>query len=552
VYAELSSKFNIDANILSIDLNDTEVWRTSTAEPTNNGIIWTYVKDMSHYLPLWRKPQQLIFDLGNLVDNVYNGTFNSTLTATFFTANTTQPAADLIIPVSKRQSAQGQPSAFRIPDEGAAKNKFTIPRNAKRAVFSISACGQADEEFWWSNVPQTVVNTYKNNSLPGYSPWRELQLWVDGNLAGVTWPFPIIFTGGVVPGFWRPLVGIDAFDLKEDTIDITPWLPTLSDGKDHSYEIKVVGMSPDSSGRLSTSTVGSNWVVTGKLFLWIDTKGTVTRGVIPRVTVHDPKFVVEQSVTKTNKGVNDTLTYKVLATRELTIDGSITTSEGTIPSGWKQNLKFSNVGKVTAGGFNQSNVQSTTGTEVSGDGYSRNFHYPLDCTSNTKSDPITKELYIGGNFNRGKLVESFGIPIFPTGLDDFDSKGEPLALGFRMNTTQEGDAWYRNSPAINMTTGSGLTEQVLTFERHFGTVAKYPSLSLPEKYESLYSRHVLAKNGRIAKDEEIQLVELDPEGEPPIRLIDPTTEPLSVEDLIRAGGKRIQELIGDQSPNLKL
>jgi hypothetical protein len=29
---------------------DTEVWRTSTAEPTANGIIFTYVKDMTEYV----------------------------------------------------------------------------------------------------------------------------------------------------------------------------------------------------------------------------------------------------------------------------------------------------------------------------------------------------------------------------------------------------------------------------------------------------------------------------------------------------------------------
>ena len=49
--------------------NDTEVWRTSTAEPTQNGIEWTYVKDMSHYLYFWKSPQKLIFDLGNIYDS---------------------------------------------------------------------------------------------------------------------------------------------------------------------------------------------------------------------------------------------------------------------------------------------------------------------------------------------------------------------------------------------------------------------------------------------------------------------------------------------------
>ena len=51
-----------------------------------------------------------------------------------------------------------------------------------------------------------------------------------------------------MPGFWRPVVGIDAFDLKEDEIDISPFLPILSDGEEHSFEIRVVGIDDDGSG----------------------------------------------------------------------------------------------------------------------------------------------------------------------------------------------------------------------------------------------------------------------------------------------------------------
>jgi len=49
-------------------LGDTEVWRTSTAEPTTPpGIRWVYLKDMTQYLSFWKEPQKLIFDLGNLI-----------------------------------------------------------------------------------------------------------------------------------------------------------------------------------------------------------------------------------------------------------------------------------------------------------------------------------------------------------------------------------------------------------------------------------------------------------------------------------------------------
>ena len=134
-----------------------------------------------------------------------------------------------------------------MPSDIAAVN-VKIPRRTNRAVFSIFACGQIDEEQWFDNVFDSAVNTFPGyGPLFGGSPFRELQLYIDGMLAGVVWPFPIFFTGGIVPGLWRPIVGIDAFDLREDEIDITPWLGQITDGHKHTFEIRVAGISGDGS-----------------------------------------------------------------------------------------------------------------------------------------------------------------------------------------------------------------------------------------------------------------------------------------------------------------
>lgn len=49
---------------------DTEVFRTSTEEPNRRGISYTYVKDMSQYMALWKQPQKVIFDLPNTLTDV--------------------------------------------------------------------------------------------------------------------------------------------------------------------------------------------------------------------------------------------------------------------------------------------------------------------------------------------------------------------------------------------------------------------------------------------------------------------------------------------------
>lgn len=118
-------------------LGDTEVFRTSTAEPTASGILWTYVKEMEQYNALWEKDQKVIFDLGNIVNSEYTGPYYTTLTATFFTIPDSQPTADVILPISAELSAENMGSAFSVPGVNASVS-YTLPQNIERAVISLS------------------------------------------------------------------------------------------------------------------------------------------------------------------------------------------------------------------------------------------------------------------------------------------------------------------------------------------------------------------------------------------------------------------------------
>ena len=100
---------------------------------------------MTNYLSLFKEDQKLIFDLGNLIDDVYTGAFNVTLTATFFTAENSAEPADLILPVSKDEAAEDMASAFDLSKDNGVSS-LTIPRNTKKAVFTIAAAGQSNEE----------------------------------------------------------------------------------------------------------------------------------------------------------------------------------------------------------------------------------------------------------------------------------------------------------------------------------------------------------------------------------------------------------------------
>jgi hypothetical protein len=495
-------------------LGDIEVFRTSTAEPTAGGIIWSYTKDMSAYLALFKKPQKIIFDLGNLIDDTYTGAWNTTLVATFFTASDTIKPADIIMPVSAQRSAANQSSAFVVPDTKAA-NTLQLPQPAERAIFSISACGQAAEEFWWSNVLNSDTHAFGNDTtLYGHSPFRELQLLIDGHLAGVAWPFPVIFTGGIVPGFWRPIVGIDAFDLREDEIDISPFIPLLNDGNPHIFEIRVVGIDDDGKGNGSfTENIESNWVVTGKLFIWLSTGTNMTTGILPTIYAPAPSLHLHSTLQQTPNGTVKALEYSIEVSRHISIETVVNSSLGSKAMSWTQDLKFSNYGTLSNQGNDQVMRQSTSGTCSSSSGYTRSFQYPLSVISSYNA-PSGGNVTISGEMGRGKHVQQLGDLAFLNEWRTFDRDrlpSTPNGWSFRGTNTknwQNGTASYLSVPAEKKSYGSGSTEQLFALS---GTNQNPTAVvqdgtngasMVGQTDQDLYQRHIIAANNTVIFDDE--------------------------------------------------
>ncbi|OAA68173.1 asparagine amidase a [Niveomyces insectorum RCEF 264] len=549
-------------------LNDTEVWRTSTAEPVvPPGIRWVYLKDMTPYLALWRAPQKIIFDLGNLINDKYTGSFNATLTATFFTADVDGdsdsdgnggapfPPSDLIIPISARQSAVNGVSQFTLPKDNATNTLTAFPRNARRAVFSVSANGQADEEFWWSNVLQSDVLAFNATAGPftGLSPFREVQVYLDGQLVGVQWPFPVIFTGGVVPGLHRPIVGADVFDLREHEIDVTPWLPLLCDGRPHTFSIQVAGlddvggssMSMSSSNSASTATltktVAASWYVTGKIFVWLDDDpDAITTGTPPAVSSSSSPSLsigVTHSVLTNATGANETLQYTVSVARSLTVEGVVHSQAGSRTVTWSQTLSYANQGLVTSFGFDQINnftihgqdravAAATTGGGGGGGGapytYTAAYDFPLFCNTTTN---ITAQgnMTLWAALDQGLTLQVAGAAVFPTGLEAFTAAvaagsaagtakgnkdapssasktegGRRFTGGSLLRTRMRGTASFTQTGDGKNSSGFGSSHQVL----HFGGLSGAGMLGQTPDIP-LYTRNVSAVNQTIVFDEEM-------------------------------------------------
>ncbi|KAI1498092.1 peptide-N4-(N-acetyl-beta-glucosaminyl)asparagine amidase A [Biscogniauxia marginata] len=484
---------------------DTEVWRTSTAEPTPApGIHWTYLKDMTEYIYFWKSPQTLIFDLGNLLDDRYTGSFNTTLTATFFTADVdtdAAPPADLIIPISARKGASNEVSQFTLPADNAT-NTIGFPQNVNRAVFSISANGQATEEFWWSNVLESDVYTFNQTAgaLPGLSPFREVQLLIDGQVAGVQWPFPVIFTGGVVPSLHRPIVGLQAFDLREHQVDITPWLPLLCDGSEHTFTIRVAGLNDDgTSGVALTETVNDSWYVTGKIFVWLDGEGSVTTGSAPSIEFGGPNITFSRALAQNATGFNETLTFSTAVQRTISVKANISSQNRDGEAVWSQTLSYTNDAEVAAYGFNQFNNFSIDGTDVATApdvSYRAVYGYPLYCNQTYAVSP-QGNLTINAHVIEGLQLQVEGDSVFPTGLEVFGNAGSSTNTaqfaGSLLKTSRDGTAWFFQTGDGRNSSGYGSTNQVFRF------AGVTPAA---DGVEELYFRNVTAVNGTVAFNSE--------------------------------------------------
>ena len=258
------------------------MWRTCTAEPIWSGIHYTFSKDISAFRALLLSSQPIVVDIANYIVGPYNGSFNATLSANFYNLQspTPQAAADEIIPLYKR-SQQGVPTYFSLPNDMAGTSVF-IPSKTSRLVLDVLASGNGDEEFWYSNIPDDYLDTFKkwNSSFLGQGSFREIVVLVDYEPVGVIWPFEVVFTGGICPGFWRRVVGHRTFDLPTYQIDMTPFIPILRN-RTHRLQFSVRGQPKTLQ----------NWYVSGRFHVWFSNSSTydAPKTSFGRVPIISPK-----------------------------------------------------------------------------------------------------------------------------------------------------------------------------------------------------------------------------------------------------------------------
>lgn len=262
--------------LIQVFVGDTEVWRSSTAEPVGSPLVqFGFEKDVSEYLALFKEPQTITFVLGNVVQDGLQGQFDTNffieflksgdgphpgtqiggaLTWNYGTGGDYFRPADVVHGLSK-----GNGDSYSFPDD-TAKTSIQLPRNTTRAVVEIHASGNSNEEFWYTNM----FNELSGQDGDGNGgPSRIVEVWIGGRLAGVAFPYPVVYTGGISPYFWTPIVSPQAFDGPSYRVDVTPFLPWLWQGIE--IELKLTAQYTD-----KPQNAQQNWFVTGALLAWTE------------------------------------------------------------------------------------------------------------------------------------------------------------------------------------------------------------------------------------------------------------------------------------------
>ncbi|XP_030449792.1 peptide-N4-(N-acetyl-beta-glucosaminyl)asparagine amidase A [Syzygium oleosum] len=301
VVLELSASSRGDQydRIAAVWLGGAELLRTSTAEPNDGGVFWTVRKDVTRYSSLLsRSNLEVTMMLENIINDEFTGIYHVNVTLLFYSNegggdrpgvpvnqlsdrgsasnlglgleefggnggaaaedsvnSATSSPADLIFPVSD-DGDRG--SWFRIERASDLHSKrIRIPANTVRAVLELCVSFHGNDEFWYSNPPDSYIRENNLTTGRGNGAYREVLVMIDGNLVGSEVPFPVVFTGGINPLFWEPIVAIGAFVLPSYDIELTPFLGTLLDCKAHEFAIGVAdGIS--------------YWLVNANLHLWLD------------------------------------------------------------------------------------------------------------------------------------------------------------------------------------------------------------------------------------------------------------------------------------------
>ncbi|MGD0569459.1 MAG: peptide-N4-asparagine amidase [Candidatus Sulfotelmatobacter sp.] len=361
-------------------LGPTNIYFGTTAEPSNIGPSWHIENDLTDYSSIFYTAQSGQADIGNTLCCGLTSTIYASASLEFYPVASGQNApvtANVVLPLSAGPSggtvALGSTSS-------TLSGTFTLPTNVQSAYLDVYAQSQSNDEFWYTCVPNDVSSELESCGNTGF---RETEITIDGQPAGIAPVFPWIFTGGIDPFLWFPIPGVQTLNFIPYRVNLTPFAGVLSNGQPHTVS-------------LSVYNADSYFSATASLLLYLDAGATQVTGAITQDTLGSPSPVVTEKINA--QAASITGTVDVSSYRSFVISGYTNTSSGKVTTKVSQTVNFYNnqafditntvyVQDITLG----SSLSSTTTTSGGGapttvSTQTFNFPLALDIVETVKSN----------------------------------------------------------------------------------------------------------------------------------------------------------------------
>jgi hypothetical protein len=313
---------------------------------------WHVERDLTDYSALLKQPGQGQAFIGNIVNDTYTGVIHGSARLLFYPASILAPAppvADAIYPLGS--DPVGGTTALDTPTDQLVKT-LTLPRNIEHAYLDVFTQSQGGDEFWYTCVPDAYASAVQEC---GGGNFREAEISIDGQPAGVAPVYPWIYTGGIDPYMWRPTPGVQTLNFLPYRVDLTPFAGQLSDGAPHRVALSVAG----ANGSFST---------TAALLVYQDPHASQVSGQLTRNTLAgQPAMPTVGDTLVTDAGGNVSGDISTRLQRSFVIAGYVDTSHGRITTTVSQTVGFDDVQSFTinATTYRQQTAQTTTADSVS-------------------------------------------------------------------------------------------------------------------------------------------------------------------------------------------
>jgi hypothetical protein len=345
----LEADINLNAGIqydrtANFWLGPVNIYFGTTAEPSNIGPSWHVENDLTDYSSIFYTAQSGQADIGNTLCCGLTSTIYASASLEFYPLAAGQSApvsANVVLPLSAGPSGG---TVALSSSTSTLSGTFSMPTNVESAYLDVYAQSQSDDEFWYTCVPNDVATELESCTNTAF---RETEITIDGQPAGVAPVFPWIYTGGIDPFLWLPIPGVQTLNFTPYRVNLTPFAGLLSNGQQHTVS-------------LSVYNADNYFSATASLLLYLDSGSTQTTGAITQNTLAGPNPVVTENLNVQPTYIRGTV--DVTSSRGYAISGYVNTSKGKVTTKVAQTAAFSNKQyfNITASEYVQNISQNTT------------------------------------------------------------------------------------------------------------------------------------------------------------------------------------------------